>query len=389
MKSFFLLLFASALALTACRKESDLDRPEFYTEANFKLIFEAYWNGMNNNYVFWDIDTTDWDRVYRQYHPLFAQLKYGDSTDERKAYTYFSEIAGGLVDGHYVLSCTSPYLRDSSWIVPQWRRISARPDFHQPIPIEHFYYTVPQYLDAGSHIGYAEVPNGEPVAAITGTINNQILYLFFSSFDLETLYKDKAGNDVKQVLETFFDRVENTADLKGVILDVRGNAGGRLSDLNFLMGRFIRQPLHFGYTKVKTGNGRLDYSPWIPANVTPHKSGKQIAAPIVIIADLHSMSMSEITAMAVKSLPNGHLIGERTGGATGPLYSKDIFTNSGVFFPPFFEDVYTSSVPTKYRDGKSYEGIGFPPDVTIPYDKAVFDAGKDPQLEGAISLINR
>ena len=71
----FLLLtnVAGVLVLIACKKEiSAPNPPTSYTGSNFSDLFEAFWNGMNNNYVFWGIDTTNWDRVYNQYKPIFA-----------------------------------------------------------------------------------------------------------------------------------------------------------------------------------------------------------------------------------------------------------------------------------------------------------------------------
>src|SRR5580698_2356601 len=59
------------------------------TAKNFSAIFEDYCNGMNVNYVVWAIDTTDWDRVYRTYKPLFANLHRYDSSDVLLSLQYF------------------------------------------------------------------------------------------------------------------------------------------------------------------------------------------------------------------------------------------------------------------------------------------------------------
>lgn len=59
------------MALTGCRKEMPQmqnPRTEVYI-TNWTQLFESFWNGMNYNYVFWDIDPTDWDAVYDEYHP--------------------------------------------------------------------------------------------------------------------------------------------------------------------------------------------------------------------------------------------------------------------------------------------------------------------------------
>ena len=42
----------------------------------------------------------------------------------------------------------------------------------------------------------------------------------------------------------------------------------------------------------------------------------------------------------------------------------------------------------KYIDGKRYEGIGFPPDVNVPFSAAAIAVGDDPQLDSAINRIH-
>jgi hypothetical protein len=93
-----------ALCCFSCRDMVNMDRPEDYgLFDSWVATFESYWTGMNNNYLFWDIDPTDWDAVYREYQPKFAVLGYSDE-DFKKAYRYFQEITKDLVDGHYGLT---------------------------------------------------------------------------------------------------------------------------------------------------------------------------------------------------------------------------------------------------------------------------------------------
>lgn len=383
---YIIALIAVCLS-ASCRKDlPEINDPANTVSGNFNEVFDSYWNGMNNNYVFWDIDTTDWDQVYKQYKPLFAKLNLRDSTDVRKGYTYFKEMTAGLVDSHYDLAFKDPALQDSSSINPAGQRKAARPDYHDPIDPSHFYINIPHnYLDAGAVVDSTDVDNNERYGAVSGTISQNILYFYFSGFLLKTLY-NMDDNGVKMVEQYFFNKLKSTANIKGVIIDVRGNGGGDLSDLNFLLGRMIDKQLDFGYTRSKQGNGRLDYSPWAPAFVTPQPGARNITAPIVMLADASSVSMAEMTTMAVKSLPNGHFVGERTWGANGPL-TNNVFYNGGQFSTDYIKLVYTSSLVLKYRDGKIYEGVGFPPDIEVKYDAAALETGRDKQLEAAIGLI--
>ncbi len=376
---------AVTCCLLSCRKQMpDLYQPEQYVLGSFSQVFESFWTGMNNNYLYWDIDTTNWDAIYRKYQPLFARLNLTDSNDVRKSYSYFKEMTAGLVDGHYALGFTDPSLKDSGNIAPAYERQKRRPDFHSPIPYDHYYKTIPaNYLDDGARIGFAATADGSNYLAVSGTINNNILYLYFSGFAMKDLYKG-ADNDIKAVLQYFFVQLRSP-DIKGVIFDVRGNEGGSLEDLDFLIGSFLDKPVHFCYTRSKSGNGRLDYTPWIKGYLTPQENNKAVTIPVVSLADLYSISMSEMMTMAIKTLPNGHFVGERTWGATSPLLGNK-FLNGGQFNNKFVS-VYTTSTMFKYRDGKIYEGTGFPPDIEARYNAAALSSGRDLQLEAAIGVI--
>lgn len=377
------------LSAASCRKElPQIDQPERYIAGSFSETFQAYWTGMNNSYVFWDIDPTNWDDVHRKYQPLFARLNVNDSADVRKSYTYFKEMTAKLVDSHYTLVFNSPYLRDSAYINPSGDRHEKDGTLHNPISANFFYNTIPQRYLGQSTVRGVNIVGNNQVFAIAGKINNNILYLHFNVFSLKTAYDSEANAAVNKVLKYYFDNIQNPAGLKGLIIDVRSNSGGALADLNFLLGPLTDQSYSFGSSRSKAGMGRLEYTPWVDAKVTPAKDAKAFTAPVIVLADINSISMAEITTMAVKSLPsgNGKFVGERTWGANGPLIGND-FLNGGQFSTGFFNLVYTSSVMLRAKDGKVYEGIGFPPDVESKYNAQALAAGRDIQLEKAISLI--
>src|SRR5258708_14527851 len=110
-----------------------------------------------------------------------------------------------------------------------------------------------------------------------------------------------------------------------MIMDMRNNHGGDVGDLNFLIGRIISKPLHFGYTRSKSGNGRLAYTPWINASVLPVSESKSFSFPIIVLADNYTASLAETVTMAIHTLPNGKIVGETTWGATGPITNNLVY----------------------------------------------------------------
>lgn len=337
---------------------------------------------MNTNYVFWDLDTTQWDAVYTRYQPLFVRLDLQHSDDVKTSLQYFQDMTQGVLDGHYSISFSNTFIAGSV-ISPGYERLRKRPDFH---PIYPYAATDIGYLDAGYKEGYDST--GYPahlLHVLSGTFDHKILYFTCNEFSLFSSSVSPVHSTAQDVLQYFFSALNDPA-LKGLIIDLRGNTGGDLSDLNFFVGHLIDQPLHFGYTRSRNGSGRLDYTPWVDAVVTPVPGAKKVQLPLIVLADIFSASLAEQMTMALRTLPGTKVIGETTRGATGAITANNVY-NAGQFTIPGFLSVYTASAEFKYLDGRNYEGKGFPPDVMVPFDLAALTAGQDPALDKAITLM--
>lgn len=370
-----------------------VNAPQSYPGDNYNDIFEGFWNGMNNNYVFWSIDTVNWDRMYRKYKPLFAEINTFNDADNQKAEKYFQEMTENLVDSHLNITFNFTGNQLSPALSRKVKIASQRPDSIYALPDDFFTTIVAKgYLDPSSlMIGTDSIivdNQATPLTMVTGTINNDIIYLYFNNF-----FFTQSGDSTLRVLNNFFDRIGNlSAQTRGIIIDVRGNGGGEVTDLDYLLGSMITSPLRYGYTRAKSGAGRLDYTVWAPAIVTPQRSSSKISVPIVVLADHLSASMAELTALAVKALPNGKFIGTTTWGANVPL-TPSVYFNGGQFtvgsgIPNGYMFVYTSSVMFKYLDGSIYEGRGVPPDIWVAETKAAYQNKRDAQLERALAYIN-
>jgi carboxyl-terminal processing protease len=375
---FFLMGIYFAGTLASCKK----DIPTPISDAaptSFTQVFTEYWNQMNANYVYWDIDTTNWDSMYTNYLPVFSGLNINSNADLKRSVGYFRQMTDGLIDSHYNLSFFPNAIKDSV-VDPAIDRKKAAGTYRNQysfIPLD-----TTHYLDHG----FVSGSNGVTVAAC-GTIRHKILYFTCSEFELNAAYLSATNNGVKAALQNFFDSIQNGINIKGVIIDVRDNPGGDVSDLSFLLGHLITIPLHFGYSRAKADNGRYDYTPWINAYVTPQTGGKAQTVPVIVLADYFSASMAEATTMAVHALPTGVFIGEKTWGATGPISSNSLF-DDGQFTIPGFLFAYTSSAEFKYIDGNIYEGKGFSPDINVPFNHAAVLGNDDPQLDSAINLVH-
>jgi carboxyl-terminal processing protease len=373
---FFLAL------LFACTKT--LKKPDEPSANSFTGIFDMFWNGINNNYLYWDTDTTDWKRIYHQYHPKFAELDYKNPADIRRSVDYFRAMTATLLDGHFQVIFEHPVIPGIQ-VYPFFTRKMQESAFHFPFDFlatdSKYFKTLKLVYDSVS------APNEIPLRINTALLDTSILYFSCNKFSLSRSYHFPQSK-TRSVLDSFFSRI-HTPPVKGLIIDLRNNFGGDLSDLSFFLSRFIDTPLHIGYSQYKTGPNPLAHTSWIPSIVKPHPSSARLHCPIVILIDNFTVSLSETLALSLRLLPDSKIIGERSYGATGPVTSNTLYNFGGAFTIPGFLTAYMSASKFRYTDSKTYEGTGITPDITVPFEINQLNAGKDPQLETALIELNK
>ncbi len=117
-----------------------------------------------------------------------------------------------------------------------------------------------------------------------------------------TQFSPGAANDVRNALVT----LKNKYNIKGVILDLRNNGGGLLSQAVNIANIFVKK----GQTIVKT-IGKLQ------ANDHVYKTTGQVTdakIPLAILVNGNTASASEIVSGSMQDLDRGVIIGQRTFG---------------------------------------------------------------------------
>lgn len=394
MKSIKYLLLSAVMLASACRK----DAPELTNPNERKLlntpsqVFETFWHAMNNSYVFWDIDPTDWDKVYEDFLPRFRELDALETIETATLQMLYTEICSNLIDHHFVLNIANLKAPEGEedntvWVQPGSDEVSKRDYHHARFSKETLLECIDGYKTAGRVTDLVTGQNDE-MFACSCNIDNGIVYLYLSSFSILGANPDNPEDTVTEVIDNYLRLVLETSDIKGVIIDVRGNGGGYLMDMQYTIAPLIDEELPVGHTRVKEGLGRLDYGPWVPSILAPAEQHRKIDAPIVALADINSISMAEMTCMTVAALPNGCVIGERTFGGTGPLVGDYSFFYSGQVDNGRGMQIYTSTAIMKDTKGVIHEGVGVTPDIEIFYDEEAMNAGTDVQLDRAITYIH-
>ncbi|MBQ7531753.1 MAG: hypothetical protein IJT12_08615 [Paludibacteraceae bacterium] len=384
MKHKLLYIAAIALLAVGCRQKGDVyfdpNDPQNMAYTTYSEQFDVLWRSMNMYYMFWSEDSTDWDQVYYTMKPKFEELDAAYKADESVAdsltfTTLYQEATHSLIDHHLAMIIRDPHTGKPYTFRPGLDEMRSREyTAGQEYTTDAMKAAIADYetqhlLDAGQ---WGEM-NGEENYFGIRTLDDgrKIAYLWQSGFKMMTALEKKDPDDKERLyinnIEAWRDMCLTETQLAGIILDNRCNTGGEVRDLNIVVAPFINEPLYYADVRYKEGPGRYDYTDWIPAYVDtlPADKRRNIEAegiPYIVLTNAYTISMGEMTAAVIKHLPTGRMIGERTFGAHGRLYSVNTLFYDGTFGDRNGKHyVYTSSMQTRFVQEGMLEGKGITP----------------------------
>lgn len=161
---------------------------------------------------------------------------------------------------------------------------------------------------------------------------------------------------------------------KTLIIDLRGNGGGRVDALERLVGNFFDKDV-----KIAELKGRKKMDP----QVGKSRGDNIYKGKLIVLVDSGSGSASEIFARVVQLEKRGIVIGDRSAGAV--MQSMQYSHTSGVDIVAFYGASITNA-DVIMSDGKSLEFTGVTPDELWIPTAADLAAGMDPVLAHAASL---
>lgn len=188
--------------------------------------------------------------------------------------------------------------------------------------------------------------------------NDEIIYLKLSQFG------DSTNKDWLSLVNNLNLKVQSNPNFKGIILDVRNNPGGYLTDAAFIASEFLKE----GTPVVvqETGGGERSI-------LRALRRGLFINTPIVILINKGSASASEIVSAALKDNGRARLVGETSFGKGTIQQAEDLGHGAG-----FHVTIAKWLTP----NGTWVNGKGLPADISVSLpSKGEFT---DTQLEKAI-----
>jgi len=303
--------------------------------------FEALWTIIDEHYCFLDEKGIDWDAV----HDTYA-CRIGPEMTREELFIVCADMLDELKDGHVNLS--APF--NTSYYRKWW---SDYPQNFSERLIEESYFNFNYRQTGGMKFGI---------------LSENIGYIYYSSFSNPV----GEGN-----LDNVLYFLKNT---QGLIIDVRDNGGGNLTNVETLVSRFITRPTVVGYISHKTGPVHNDFSEPFEIEYKPAAEGRiRWGKPVIVLANRSTFSAANNFVSVMKLLPGVRVVGATTGGGSGMPYSSELPCGWSVRFS-------ACSMLDAERRSTEY---GVEPTEGCAVDMNPLEAlsGKDTILEFAIALL--
>lgn len=313
------------------------DSNDFDFENNPQGNFEALWTILDNNYCFFEYKEIDWDEIRAEYGKRVTNNMSSDAL-----FKLMSEMISELKDGHVNLISSHDVSRYWSW--------------KEDYPANFDYNIIDKYLSTDYYTA-----SGMKYKILEDNVG----YIYYGSFS-----NNISEGGLSQILNRM-------SICNGIILDVRDNGGGSLTNVDKIASRFFNERTLVGYISHKVGVGHNDFSDLYPKYI---ESSNRIRyqKPLIILTNRGCYSATNEFASTMKYAHNVTIIGDRTGGGSGFPFSSELPNGWSVRF---------STSPTFNADKEQIE-FGVEPDIKLEMKYEDLIHSKDTYIEYARKRIN-
>ena len=321
------------IGLMGCVNEEEFDNsPQGNLDALWKIIDE--------HYCFLDYKQQEYGLDWQQVHQKYRQQVTGNINNEQ-LFEVLGNMLSELRDGHVNLSAAHDFARYWQWFENHPANFSDS--------LERRYLGTDYRIASG--LRYK-------------VLDDNIGYIRYESFS------DGIGSgNLTEVLNYLL-------LCRGLIIDIRNNGGGDLTNAEKFAARFTNEKTLVGYIQHKTGPGHHDFSEKEPRYIEP-AAALRWQKPVCVLTNRHVFSAANEFTLNMKAMPNVKIVGDRTGGGAGMPFSSSLPNGWVVRF---------SAVPMYDALHQSTE-FGIEPDYPVELQFEDVLRGEDTIIEYARKLL--
>ena len=334
-----ILLLLLALASSSCEKALMGDD----VPATASNTFDYLWQRSDQQYSLFDEKGVDWQAVYDSLRPRVYNGMTADSL-----FAVCAAMLGTLNDGHVNLVAGFDVSRADS--------LYYRFYSEGGIDVNTM---VLNYLGIGYH--------STGGMAHTALCDGKVIYIYYGSFS-STI----SVSQFRRIIRSY-------PEAEGMVLDMRGNGGGTLSNVINILSLMPSYGQRLYSSQIKSGPSHDDFTPLVDT-YAPDLSGDTtlFTRPVVVLIDKGCFSATSVFAICTQAYDNMILMGDTTSGGLG-LPTMGYLPNGWLYRMPVTRTVAL--------DGHNYEN-GVPPDILLPFDRQSAQLhGRDNMIDSACRFI--
>lgn len=331
---FLGLLLFSFLVNSCVREEEYANTPH----GNF----EALWTIIDEHYCFLDYKHKtiglDWNTVHTTY-----STRLRNDMKDAQLFEVLSDMLSELRDGHVNLYAAHDVGRNWSW--------------HEDFPSNYSEELQDAYLGTDYKIA---------ASLCYRILDDNIGYVVCRSFS--SSFGEGNLDEVFHALRT----------CDGLILDVRDNSGGDLTNAERLAQRFTNERRLVGYISHKTGKGHNDFSTPEEQHLNP-SDGVRWQKRAIVLTNRRCYSATNTFVRDVSQCPLVTTLGDQTGGGSGLPMTSELPKGWLVRF---------SACPMYDAQMQQIE-FGIKPDTLVTLTEEDRLRGKDTLIETARAMLRK
>ena len=321
--------------------------------------FEACWQAMDEHYCFFDEKGVDWDDVYREYKPLFRD----SVTSMQQCFNLMGQMIAIVRDGH--VNLYTPFNTARYW---KWYQDYPH-NYNNDLVLDY-------YLKSSRWI----VPG-----FMFQMLKDSVAYVRYESFS-----NTPGSANIDYMLGAL-------SRAKGLILDIRDNGGGSLTNVPLIAQRFMTSKTLYGYVRHKTGKGHSEFSDYEPMYIEPVKDRvlwDATVQPVAVLTNRHTYSAANNFTQAIKAIAQQPTVGEDGVSREKMIVTVGDQTGGGGGMP--FETVLPNGWVLRFSacpivdHKKALVEEGIAPDIKVDMDSVnVIEKHRDDIIERARAYINQ